>query len=214
MRHARGPQPLDAAREHAEPAAALLALLEEQLHADADAEHAAGRRRRARAAPSARPRRASPRAALAALPTPAITASGALANGGRVAVTTRLRTGARERRADAAQVAGAVVGQYDFTARPSSTAATPPREHASRSARPSALNAASATWWSSSPAASTCSVSPAWIAKRSSACGSSVSASPPTRSPVKASATSACGRRTRSTAAVARASSIGTVAEP
>ena len=52
------------------------------------------------------------------------------------------------------------------------------------------------------------------IANRSSACGSSVTASPPTRSPVKARSISACGRRTRSTAAVARASSIGTTAEP
>ena len=33
--------------------------------------------------------------------------------------------------------------------------AAPSREHASRNARPSALNAASATWWSSVPAAST-----------------------------------------------------------
>ena len=90
------------------------------------------------------------------------------------------RLGARppERGADAAQVPRAVVGQRDpdacgVTRSPRTEAdsfavasvlgfvshsdpfvepvAAPSIEHASRSARPSALNAASATWWSSSP---------------------------------------------------------------
>ena len=39
MRHAPRPEPLDPAAEEAEPGAALLALVEEELHADADAEH-------------------------------------------------------------------------------------------------------------------------------------------------------------------------------
>ena len=50
--------------------------------------------------------------------------------------------------------------------------------HAAPSARPSALKAASATWWSSRPDAETWIVKPPSIASRSSACGSSVSGEP------------------------------------
>ena len=46
------------------------------------------------------------------------------------------------------------------------------RAHASPSARPSALNAASATWWSSAPRRLDVEVQRACIANRSSACGS------------------------------------------
>ena len=65
---------------------------------------------------------------------------------GRVDGHDRIGARARERRADAAQIAGAVVGEHDLHARPF-VDCTPPAAgaHASRSARPSALKPASAT---------------------------------------------------------------------
>src|SRR5581483_4687495 len=204
---------LDTPREEAETRATLLARAEQELHSHADPEH-----RPARPDPGGE-RLVEP--ALAQAASRAARVSDAGDDGerrrlhlGGVLRDNRIAARTRQRRADAAQVARAVVGEHDPHSAPFVEPPPPLGAHASRSARPTALNAASATWWSSSPAASTCSVSPASTANRSSACGSSVSARPPTRSPRNASSTSACGRRTRSTAAVARASSIGTVAEP
>ena len=112
-----------------------------------------------------------------------------------------------KRGADAAQVARAVVGENArFTASPFvEPAAAPSRAHASRSARPSALNAASATWWSSSPARLDVQrEARPGSRSRSSACGSRRRPRGRRRGRrAKASETSACGRRTRSTAAVA-----------
>src|SRR2546425_12325033 len=200
--------------QEAETLPALLALLEEKLHAHADAEHRpAGfsplSQRLCQAALFEHPRGG------AEMSDPGDDRERCLADSGCVARYLRLRARALQCRADAAHVARTVVGQYNPHAAPFVERTPPPsRAHASPSARPSALNAASAMWWSSAPADSTCSVKPPWSASRSSACGSRVRARPPTRSPRNASATSACGRRTRSTAALACASSIGSVAEP
>ena len=136
-------------REEAEPAAALLALLEEELHAEADAEHRAGRRD-ALAQGVGEPAASSSRAAALGVADAGDHRERRLAHDGRVGVTARLCAGAREAGADAAQVARAVVGEDD-SQRALRRAGRRPFAHASRSARPSALNAASATWWSSSP---------------------------------------------------------------
>ncbi len=67
--------------------------------------------------------------------------------------------GPLQRRADAAEVARAVVGEHDLHARPFvERTPSPSGAHACRSAWASALNAASATWWSSTPEAETWSV--------------------------------------------------------
>ena len=75
----------------------------------------------------------------------------------------RIAPRTHERGRDAAQVPGAVVGDHDPHAIAPARHASPfvdwmpepPVAQASRSARPSALKAASATWWSSLPDAST-----------------------------------------------------------
>src|SRR5262245_23761859 len=184
-------EPAHRSGEDPQAEAALLALLEEELHADADPEHG----------PVSRDP-AAQRGVQAEAFEPT--------DGGRDVTHTRddgqigsddTRRVARDQdvsartlegRSHAAHVPRAVVRQNHLHATPFvELTPAPSRAHASRSARPSALNAASATWWSSAPAASTCSVTPAWTAKRSSACGSSVTARPPTRSPLKARTTSA-----------------------
>src|SRR5690348_12612103 len=112
-----------------------------------------------------------------------------------------------ERKLDRAHVARAVLADRRVhivplvEGRPSPSART-----ALRSARPTALNAASATWCSSRPVAST------WIAARA-ACARLASMWP-ARPGSRSSASSAWGRPPRSTAARASASSIGTTASP
>src|SRR5579862_3328279 len=122
-------------------------------------------------------------------------------------VVREARAQPRERQRDRAQVAGAVLADGDVHSTPfvDGNPALSLRT-AARSARPTALNAASATWCESRPVAST------WIEARV-ACArlaSMCSARPGSLS----SRSSACGRPPRSTAARASASSIGTTASP
>ena len=154
VRHGRRVELANTAGEQTQALAPLVALLEEDLEPDADAEHRpAGIDAVAQHSPRAAP---APRRRAPAWPTPATTASGARGDLRRIRRDDRLRARAGQRRADAAQIAGAVVGEHDLHASPF-VDWTPPDAgaHASRSARPSALNAASATWWSSVPAAVT-----------------------------------------------------------
>ncbi len=106
----------DGPGEKTEARASFLAGLEEQLHADADAE----RRRPRRAALAERLVDAGarePAAALATCPTPATTASGARAPR-PIGRDDRLATGPRERGAEAAQVPGTVVRDRNPHVRP------------------------------------------------------------------------------------------------
>ena len=137
-----------------------------------------------------------------------------------------------QRVADAHEVAGAVVDDGD--ARPSVTPrvpfvdATPTRRGsmatAARSDRASALNAASAMWWSLRPEARRWSVAPAVRANDSSACSTSWVESAPMRSPRNGRSSTAYGRPDRSSAhgrerlvhghrRVAEAGDAGAVAE-
>ena len=155
MRDACGAQPLDTAREDRQSAAALFRLAEEQLHPDADAEErptgaGAGEERVRQAAllesAGRRSGVADPGDHGERCP---LDLAGVFGDDG-------IGAGTLERRADAAQVPGAVVGDGDPHSEPLvEPTAAPSSEHASRNARPSALNAASATWWSSVPVAST-----------------------------------------------------------
>src|SRR6266550_3988584 len=127
---------------------------------------------------------------------------------------------------DAYQVAGAVVDDPDERAplagrgQPSAplVEATPVRRGsgsvASPNARPSALKAASARWWSLRPAPLRWTVTPAVRASDSIACCTKSSGSAPTRSPLNGRSTTAYGRPPTSTAAVASDSSMGTLASP
>ena len=187
-----GADPADPAGEELEAAAALLARAEQECMPTQMPSTGLPAATRSRIA-SSRPFSASPRAALSTWPTPAMTASGASRTAAR-RCDRRLGSGPGQGRGDGAEVAGSVVGEHDFHAMPFVERMPPsPGATACRNAWPSALNAASATWWSSAPGDSTWTVQPASIAKRSRECGRSDSASPPTRSPVNASAISACG---------------------
>src|SRR5712691_475512 len=112
-----------------------------------------------------------------------------------------------ERERDGAHVPGSVLADRDSHSVPFVEGIpADSRRTAARSARPTALNAASATWCSSRPVASTLIAARADCARLASMC----SASPGSRS----SWISAAGRPPRSTAARASASSIGTTASP
>ena len=103
--------------------------------------------------------------------------------------TVDLGADGRERLVDADEVAGAVVDDRDAWPRRRASSegplveATPSRRgsgsQATRSARPSALNAASARWWSLRPVPVRWSVAPAVRANDSSACSTSWSGRPP-----------------------------------
>src|SRR5688572_20854103 len=125
----------------------------------------------------------------------------------RVARSARVGAEALERQQDGAHVAGAVLADGDPHRRPFVDGRPAPSARtAVRSARPTALNAASATWWGSRPSASTWSPArAAWARLRStwSARPGSISRR-----------SSAAARPPRSTAARASASSIGTTASP
>src|SRR6185503_18015148 len=214
VRHPSGSQAPHRPREQLETGAALLALTEEKLEPHTDPrDRAPDRDSVAERVVQAVPREPG-RGALD------VSYSGdqrerGVANDRRINGHDGVRTCPDERRRQRAKIARAVVRDRDPHAAPFvDRIPAPPGATACRNDRPSALYAASAMWWSSAPAASTCTVQPASIASRSRACRSSDVASEPTLSPVNARETSACGRRTRSTAAVARASSIGSTAEP
>ena len=140
MRHLARPQADDLAAEERQAAAALLALAEEKLHAEADPEDG--------------PRRCNALAQLLGNP-PRFELDGrarGVADAGndgeeclpQVVRDDRLRAGALERRADAAQVSGSVVRDRDSHIAPF-VEPLAPGAMATRSARPSALKAASAT---------------------------------------------------------------------
>src|SRR5450759_426472 len=85
---------------------------------------------------------------------------------------------------------------------------------AAHSARPSALKAASARWWSFRPRPLRLSVTPAARANDSSVCSISSSGILPARLPLNGRSMTAYGRPPTSTTAVAKASSMGTAASP
>src|SRR5262245_34944997 len=192
-----------AAGHDAEPldAAVLLGLVERELETEADAEDRtvvgdAHAQRLVEAAPAKSVHRRAGRADSRQ--------DGEIRAGD---VVREARTEPRERDLDRTCVAGAVVADRDSHTTPFVEGMPSlSRLAATRSARPTALNAASATWCSSRPTDST------WIAIRA-ACAmldSTWPASPGSSS----SFSSAAGRPPRSTAARASASSIGTTASP
>src|SRR4051794_6312991 len=202
-RHALGLDPHRAAGDEPETgdAAVLLALLERELQPEADAE----RRLRARTEHVDEP------AVAQALHRRARRAdAGQHREVGGLHVVDQLGTEPCEGKLHRADVAGAVTADRNRLAHNTpfvegSSAASPTRL-ASRSARPTALNAAPATWCESRPSALTCSVIRPACAKDSSTCRASPGSS--------ASEISAPRRPPRSTAARASASSIGTTADP
>src|SRR5437763_7892310 len=192
-----------AAGDDAEPfhAAVLLRLVERELQPEADAEHGPA------VVHSVAERVVEP------APAQAVHRRARRSNAGKHRevrsrdVAGQARAEARERDLDRARIPGAVVADRDIHMTPFVDGMpSPSRFTATRSARPTALNAASATWCSSRPLDST------WIAMRA-ACArldSTCTARPGSRS----SFSSAAGRPPRSTAARASASSIGTTASP
>src|SRR3546814_150871 len=88
---------------------------------------------------------------------------------------------------------------------------SPSRRIASPSARATALKQASTWWWSFSPRTRRCRVMPAASHSERKKCGTSSVGRSPTRSRRKAPSKTRYGRPPRSSAALARASSIGSV---
>ena len=199
---------------------ALLAALEQQLQADAHAEQVGaaasarhdrvdrGRARAARPSP-ARPRR-RPGSRRSARRRDLL---GLVAHG-------HLGAGALERRAQRAQVARAVVDERDaITATPfvrDAAAARDRARQAARSASATALKAASATWWSSSPVARDVQADPRpRRAKRVEEVRHEARRHAARRgSPQRRARCAAMPRPERSTVASASASSSGARAEP
>ena len=144
MRHAPRSQPTHRTFQEAEAAAALLALLEQELHADADPEG-----RPALCDALSQRARNRPEATGGALDVADARdhRERGLEHLGRIRRDDRRRACTTESRAHAAQVARAVVAEHDLHESPfvDRTPASPDAQ-ASRNARPSALKAASATW--------------------------------------------------------------------
>ena len=130
----------DLAAEERQAAAALLALAEEELHAEADPEDGP-RRGNALAQLLGDPARFELDGRARCVADTGDDGEGRLP---QVVRDDRLRAGALERRADAAEVAGAVVCDGDSHIAPF-VEPLAPGAIATRSARPSALKAASAT---------------------------------------------------------------------
>ncbi|MNV60987.1 hypothetical protein D3C71_1534760 [compost metagenome] len=89
--------------------------------------------------------------------------------------------------------------------------AVPCRGRAWRSARASALKHASTLWWSLSPCTVKCRLSPAASHSERKKCGTSSVGMSPTRSRLNSPLNTKYGRPLKSSAALARVSSIGRV---
>ena len=206
--------------------AVLVAALEQQLQPEADARGTAGRRRSRPGSASTRPRRSRRAIAGAAAPTPGTTSASAprsrlgVARDARPSAPTRASAPARcsrgcRRRSRRPRSAGAAASL--IRASPSSRRRPSRRgsgSQAARSARASALNAASARWWSLRPVPRRWSVAPASARTTRARARRAGAAAPPTRSPRNGRSMTAYGRPPTSTTAVASDSSIGTLASP
>ena len=219
-RRRAGPRPVGAA--------VLARALEQQLHAEADAEHRHARRRRARASSSSRPssRRLlhRPREGADAGQRPAPSAARSASGSALIA---RARADVLERLLDRAAVAHPVVDDRDLDGVARSSRQRPLRaRHAglgrgrsrppARSARANALNAASIMWWALRARLD------AQVQRQLRRVGERRGRTPRSARARSRRSSPAAGRpRTRvngrpemSIAQLARASSIGTVAEP